>query len=134
MSVIENKRISLTGNKTIFSRKFSTKKIIVLTTKKAALLRTLANQEFTIQWNPATTPRYKGKHLKAWQNYSKICGNEPRYNEYILTVPTHNVPRCNEYFVRSLAAVRVKLNDKVFFELDVLIVSALHLQFTVSNE
>ena len=48
-----------------------------------------------------------------------ICGNEPRYNEpryneYILTVPTHNLPRCNEYFVRSRAAVRVKLNDKVF--------------------
>ena len=27
----------------------------------------------------------------------------PRYNEFILTVPTHNLPRYNEYFVLSLA-------------------------------
>ena len=26
-------------------------------------------------------PRYNEKHLKARQNYSKICGNEPRYSE-----------------------------------------------------
>ena len=25
--------------------------------------------------------RYTEKHLKAWQNYSEIRGNEPRYNE-----------------------------------------------------
>ena len=48
------------------------------------------------------------QHLKARQNYSKICGNMPRYNEprsneLIVTVPTHNLPRYNEYFVLSLA-------------------------------
>ena len=26
-------------------------------------------------------PRYNEQHLKARQNYSKISGNEPRYNE-----------------------------------------------------
>ena len=52
-----------------------------------------------------TDPVITKKHLKARQNYSKICGNELRYNEYILTVPTHNFPRCNEYFVRPPAAV-----------------------------
>ena len=46
--------------------------------------------------------------MKARQNYSKIWGNkfrynEPRYNELILTVPMHNLPRYNEYFVLSLA-------------------------------
>ena len=25
--------------------------------------------------------RYNEQHLKAQQNYSKICGNKPRYNE-----------------------------------------------------
>ena len=33
----------------------------------------------------------------------KIWGNKPRYNELILTVPIHNLPRYNEYFVLSLA-------------------------------
>ena len=32
-----------------------------------------------------------------------MYGNKPRYNELILTVPTHNLPRHNEYFVLSLA-------------------------------
>ena len=46
--------------------------------------------------------------MKARQNYSKIWGNklrnnEPRYNELISTVPMHNLPRYNEYFVLSLA-------------------------------
>ena len=45
--------------------------------------------------------------MKARQNYSKIWGNkprynEPRYNELILTVPMHNLPRYNECFVLSL--------------------------------
>ena len=31
-------------------------------------------------------PRYNEQHLKARQNYRKICGNKPRYNE----------PHCNE--------------------------------------
>ena len=53
-------------------------------------------------------PRYNEQHLKARQNYSKICGNKPRYNEphyneLILKVPTHNLPRFHEYFVLSLA-------------------------------
>ena len=34
---------------------------------------------------------------------SKICGNEPRYNEQILTVPTHNLPRYNECFALDVA-------------------------------
>ena len=38
-----------------------------------------------IQWNPAIkkTPLFinSEKHLKAQQNYSKICGNEPCYDE-----------------------------------------------------
>ena len=46
-------------------------------------------------------PRYNEQHLKARQNYSKICGNKPRYNELILTVPMHNLPLYNEYFVLS---------------------------------
>ena len=54
--------------------------------------------------------------MKARQNYSKICGNKPRYNELILTVPTHNLPRYNEYFVLSLAVSKndmmVQLVDK----------------------
>ena len=46
--------------------------------------------------------------MKARQNYSKIWGNklrnnEARYNELISTVPMHNLPRYNEYFVLSLA-------------------------------
>ena len=32
--------------------------------------------------------------------------NEPRYNEWILTVPTHNLSRYNEYFVLSLAITK----------------------------
>ena len=48
-------------------------------------------------------PRYNEQHLKARQNYSKICGNKPRYKELILTVATHNLPRYSEYFVLSLA-------------------------------
>ena len=68
-----------------------------------------SNPPVHIQWNPAMTktPLFinSEKHLKAQQNYSKICRNEPRYNEWILTVPTQNLSRCNEYFARSLAAV-----------------------------
>ena len=41
--------------------------------------------------------------MESPQNYSKICGNKPRYNELILTLPTHNLPRYSEYFVLSLA-------------------------------
>ena len=43
--------------------------------------------------------------MKARQNYSEICGNKPRYNEQILTVPMHNLPCYNDYmyFVLSLA-------------------------------
>ena len=26
-------------------------------------------------------PRYNEQHMRAQQNYSKICGNKPRYNE-----------------------------------------------------
>ena len=48
--------------------------------------------------DPVTT-----NNMKAQQNYRKICGSKPRYNEEILTVPTHNLPRYNEYFVLSLA-------------------------------
>ena len=40
--------------------------------------------------------RYNEQHLKAWQNYSKICGNKPRSNEQILTVPTYNLPHYNK--------------------------------------
>ena len=67
-----------------------------------------------IQWNPA---RYNEDPVRN-KNISKpgrITGcNElppppitkrPRYKENILTVPTPNLPRCDEYFVRSLAAV-----------------------------
>ena len=50
-------------------------------------------------------PRYNEQHLKAWQNYSKICGDNPRYNKLILTVPTHNLPCYNEYFVLSLLVI-----------------------------
>ena len=51
--------------------------------------------------------------MKARQNYSKMWGNkprynEPRYNEFILTVLKHNLPRYNEYFVLSLT---VSKND-----------------------
>ena len=46
------------------------------------------------------------QHFKARQNYSKIY--KTHYNELILTVPTHNLPRYNEYFVLSLA---VSKND-----------------------
>ena len=51
---------------------------------------------------------YNKQHMKAQQNYSKICGNKPCYKEtcykeLILTVTTHNLPRYNEYFVLSLA-------------------------------
>ena len=50
-----------------------------------------------------------------------ICGskpwyNEPCYNELILTVLTHNLPRYNEYFVLSLAVskndVMIQIVDK----------------------
>ena len=114
MPVIKNKSISLTGNNTIFSRTFRKKsyRIDHQNGRLATCLRTKNSQYSGTRLQRRS--RYNGKHVKARQNYSKICGNEPRYNEYILTVPTHNLPRCNEYFVRSLAAVRVKLNDKVF--------------------
>ena len=36
-----------------------------------------------------------------WGNKPRF--NEPRHNELILTVPMHNLPRYNEYFVLSLA-------------------------------
>ena len=48
------------------------------------------------------SPRYNEQHLKARQNYSKIWGNKPRYDELILTVPMLNLPHYNEYFVLSL--------------------------------
>ena len=47
----------------------------------------------------------------------KICGNKPRYNEEILTVPKHNLPRCNKYFVLSLAVSKndmmIQMADKL---------------------
>ena len=39
----------------------------------------------------------------------------PRYNELILTVPTHNLPRYNEYFVLLLA---VRKNDMMIQMVD----------------
>ena len=41
--------------------------------------------------------------------------NEPRYNELILKVSTHNLPRYNEYFVLSLA---VSKNDRMIQMVD----------------
>ena len=37
-----------------------------------------------VEWHPAITnlrTRFFEQHLKARENYSKICGNKPRYNE-----------------------------------------------------
>ena len=57
-------------------------------------------------------------------------------------VPTHNLPLCNKYFVRLLAAAskndRFELKSELalvesVFEFDVLIFSTIHLQFAVSN-
>ena len=59
-------------------------------------------------------PRYNRKNISKLRRISEICGNKPRYNEpprhneLILTVPTQNLPRYNEYFVLSLA---VSKND-----------------------
>ena len=44
-----------------------------------------------------------------------MWGNEPRYNELILTVPTHNLPHYNKYFVLSLA---VSKNDMMIQMVD----------------
>ena len=55
---------------------------------------------FQVQWNPAITnpavtkTRYNEQHLKARKNYSKICGNKPRYNE-----PRYNeIPGITNWF------------------------------------
>ena len=94
MSVIKNKSISLTGNKLYFQENFR-KKIIVLTTKMAALLRACEPRIHNTVEPGYNEDLVITEHI--WKNYSKICGNEPRYNEpryneYILTVPTHNLP------------------------------------------
>ena len=57
---------------------------------------------------PYNEPRYNEdpvitNNMKARQSYSKICGNKPRYNEMILTIPMHNLPHYNGYFVLSIA-------------------------------
>ena len=55
-------------------------------------------------------PRHNEKHLKARQNYSKICGNELRYDSQA----TQNVPRCHGYCVQSLASL--SKNDRFLIE------------------
>ena len=47
----------------------------------------MLSQKF-LTWKQASTvaprynkPRYNEQHMKARQNYSKICVNKPRYNE-----------------------------------------------------
>ena len=71
---------------------------------------------------PCYRSRYNEQHLKAQQNYSRIYGkktryNEPHYNELILTVPTHNLPRYNKYFVLSLSVSKnnmmIQMADKL---------------------
>ena len=60
--------------------------------------------------DPVTTNIWKSGRITV-----KICGNKPRYNEIptrynelILTVPSDNLPRYNEYFVLVLS---VSKND-----------------------
>ena len=40
--------------------------------------------------------------------------NEPRYNEFILTLPTHNLSCYNEYFVLSLAVSKNDMMIQMF--------------------
>ena len=68
-------------------------------------------------------PRYNKQHLKALQNYNVQYNmwkqtplwQNPCYNELILMVPMHNLPRYNEYFVLSLA---VSKNDMMIQMVD----------------
>ena len=62
--------------------------------KVTCFLKFSANK---LQWNPAITKTLFEKQLKAWQNYSKICGHEPPYNKIPTTTNRFWRSQCTIY-------------------------------------
>ena len=69
-----------------------------------------------IQWNPAITnpaitkPLHNEQHLKARQNYSKICGNKTAITNPAIRNPRCNVPHGNlEPFESQVAILDLNL-------------------------
>ena len=53
-------------------------------------------------------PRYNEQHLKAWQNYSKICGTKPRYNE----MPAfYEIPAVTNRFWQSQCTIYLAITN-----------------------